>query len=159
MKDNDKSGNKEYIFGTLMVITNRMDKLVERKLAPFDMTSKQWLLSAFTEKAFKSPPTIKEAAQLMGSSHQNVKQVALKLENKGFMELLRDKKDHRVTRLKLTEKSMKFWNEMDSTCSDFAEDVFQGMQEEELAILRNGIEKILGNISKMERETDEGGEE
>ena len=44
-------------------------------------------LSLFRE----DPPTLKELSELMGTSHQNVKQIALKLERKGFISILRDK--------------------------------------------------------------------
>lgn len=39
----------------------------------------------------------------MGSSHQNVKQILLKLEKKGFVTIIVDKNDKRKQRIELTD--------------------------------------------------------
>lgn len=43
----------------------------------------------------KENPTINELAEVMGSSHQNVKQILLKLESKEFVTMIPDEKDKR----------------------------------------------------------------
>ena len=43
----------------------------------------------------KNPPTIKELAEITGSSHQNVKQILIKLEKKGYIQTLSDETDKR----------------------------------------------------------------
>ena len=40
----------------------------------------------------KENPTINELSEVMGSSHQNVKQILLKLERKEFVTMIPDKK-------------------------------------------------------------------
>lgn len=45
----------------------------------------------------------------MGTSHQNVKQLANKLKERGFLDIERDKEDCRAIRLKIKEKSYYFW--------------------------------------------------
>jgi DNA-binding MarR family transcriptional regulator len=99
----------QYLFGTIFVVSNRIDALLEREFNKFDITTKQWFLSIIIDNLFDSPPTIKEVAREMGSSHQNVKQIALKLEQKGLLILEKDREDARVTRLKLTENGHDFW--------------------------------------------------
>lgn len=74
--------DQKFVFGSVLVISNRMDALLERELKEYDVTAKQWLLTAVLANSFDKPPTIKEVAGEMGSSHQNVKQLALKLEQK-----------------------------------------------------------------------------
>jgi len=88
MNKEDLLPDKQYIFGALLIISNRLDTLLERELKCFGVTSKQWYLSMIIDTLFDNPPTLKEAAKEMGSSHQNVKQVALKL----YLNLLRIKK-------------------------------------------------------------------
>jgi len=100
--------DQKFVFGSVQIVANKMNTLLERELKEFDITSKQWFLTVVIENSFDKPPTIKEAAKAMGSSHQNVKQVALKLEQKGLVCLEKDKKDARVTRIRLTEQSYKF---------------------------------------------------
>lgn len=46
----------------------------------------------------KDKPTVNELADIMGSSHQNVKQILLKLEKKGFVYIAVDENDKRKQR-------------------------------------------------------------
>ena len=48
--------------------------------------------------------------QEITTSHQNVKQIALKLAEKEFLVFEKDDQDGRSIRLKLTEKSNAFWD-------------------------------------------------
>ena len=140
-----------------MVVANKLDTLLERELNPFGVTAKQWFLTAIVETAFERPPTIKEAAKAMGSSHQNVKQVALKLKEKGFMKMEKDSKDGRVTRLSLTEQSRKFWGAMDKTSDIFIREVFKDIDMDNIADLRKGFEKVSMNVFRMENAEDDSG--
>lgn len=138
------------IFGLLLIISNRMDTLLERELKEFDVTAKQWFLSETINSLFDFPPTLKEAANAMASSHQNVKQVAMKLQQKGLLTLVRDKKDARVTRLRMTEHSKDFWKQADLKGSAFRERMFRGMDPEEIARTRHLLERMLLNLAEME---------
>ncbi len=44
----------------------------------------------------------------MGTSHQNTKQIAIKLEEKGFLVMEKDTKDKRILRLTPTNKIQKY---------------------------------------------------
>ena len=128
----DKIPDEAMIFGLLLIISNKMDTLLERELQEFDVTTKQWFLSETINSLFDSPPTLKEAAYAMGSSHQNIKQVALKLQQKGLLALEKDKNDARVTRLNMTEKSLGFWKQTD------------------IKRTRDLLEKLLSNLAEIE---------
>jgi DNA-binding MarR family transcriptional regulator len=54
----------------------------------------------------------------MRMTHQNVKQIALALQRKGFLEIETDAGDRRVRRLRLTEHHHRFWRQRNPT--DFA---------------------------------------
>ena len=143
--------DQQYLFGSIFVVSNRMDTLLQREFNRFDITTKQWFLSAIIENLFDKPPTMKEAAKEMGSSHQNVKQVALKLEQKGLLILGKDKKDARVTRLKLTENSYDFWKKIRGDREVFTEALFKDIDKEELAAARRVMQKMLSNINDMDK--------
>lgn len=140
-----------FIFGTLFVVANKMDTLLEKELKEYDVTSKQWLLSAVLDSLFDYPPTIKEAAREMGSSHQNVKQLALKLEQKGLLALEKDKKDARATRLRLTEDSFSLWSDAESKGITFIQNIFKGIDKEEISKVRKVFEKIQFNLDQLEK--------
>ncbi len=151
MKRLEMMGDQQYIFGAIMIAANRMDTLLEREFKKYDVTTKQWLLSIIIDNLFDEPPTIKEVANEMGSSHQNVKQVALKLEQKGLLILEKDKRDSRVTRLKLTENSYDFWKKLREEGATFIQTLLKDINDDEILVAREVIKKMLLNSYDMEK--------
>jgi len=147
--------DKQYIFGSLLIIANRMDTLLERELRQFGVTSKQWFLSVIIDSLFTEPPTMKEVAREMGSSHQNVKQVALKLQEKNLLTLFKDKKDRRVTRIRMTNESQEFWKKTQPKGTIFTEALFEGIKKEDLQVARQVMQKIMDNLELMEKGNEE----
>lgn len=152
MKSNKKDliPDEAMIFGFLLIISNKMNTLLEREFKEFDVTTKQWFLSETINSLFDSPPTLKEAANAMGSSHQNIKQVAIKLQQKGLLTLEKDKKDARVTRLRMTEQSHDFWKRTDPKGEIFREKMFKEIDSKDITKTRHLLEKILSNLAEIE---------
>ncbi len=148
--------DKKYIFGGLIMLANKIDTLMERELKEFGVTSKQWFLSIVLDNLFDQPPTLKEVALEMGSSHQNVKQVALKLQDKKLLQLVKDKKDARVTRLILTEESTQFWRKTDLKGAQFTEALYKDIQEEDIKSTAIVFKKMMKNLMLMENDSREG---
>ncbi len=142
--------DQKFVFGSVQIVANKMNTLLERELKEYDITSKQWFLTVVIENSFDKPPTIKEAAKAMGSSHQNVKQVALKLEQKGLVSLEKDKRDARVTRIRLTEQSYKFSESMQAKAVIFTGNLFFGIDEDEMSKARTVLYKMMTNLAQME---------
>ncbi len=141
--------DREFIFGSLFVIANKLQILLDKALSDYDMTAKQWFLT-IALGLFEMPPTLKEVASTMGYSHQNVKQIAMKLQQKGFLSIEKDKKDARAIRLKLTEKSALFWRELQDEEKMFLSNVYKGMDEMQISVFRENIAKLLSNLDYME---------
>lgn len=141
---------QKHIFGSIFVLANKFQAVIDREFAVFDITTKQWLLTAVIEEFFDAPPTIKEVSHLMGSSHQNVKQIALKLEKKGFLELNKDKDDRRATRLRLTDKNYEFWKEHQVNSTAFLQELFKDCDEEELNGMYKGVLKLAMKLEEFE---------
>ena len=150
MEKANRIPNDAMILGLLMIVSNRMDTLLERELKEFGVTAKQWFLSETIHSLFSLPPTLKEVAGAMGSSHQNVKQVALLLERKGLLSLVKDKRDARVTRLVLTERSRDFWMKTDPKGTEFRNKVFKDINPDDLAKARQVFEKMQSNLAEIE---------
>nr|WP_286946995.1 MarR family transcriptional regulator [Acetobacterium sp. UBA5834] len=149
----DSMPDQKFIFGGVQVVANQMDTLLERELKEYNLTTKQWLLTIVVQNIFDHDPTLKEVAKSMGSSHQNVKQVALKLEQKGFVVMEKDPHDARITRIKLTDAVDSFGTESQQKSEIFTEKLFDGISDEELAMTRSVIEKLLANLEKMNQES------
>ncbi len=139
------------IFGLLLIISNKMNTLLERELKEFNVTTTQWFLSETINSLFDSPPTLKEVANAMGSSHQNIKQVAIKLQQKGLLKLEKDKKDARATRLRMTDESHDFWKRTDPKGEIFRGKMFKEINLEDIVRTRHLLEKILSNLTEIEK--------
>lgn len=138
------------ILALMLIISNKMNTLLEREFKEFDVTTKQWFLSETINSLFDTPPTLKELASEMGSSYQNIKQVALKLQQKGLLKLEKDKKDARVTRLRLTEQSYDLWKKTDTKGTVFRENMFKDMDKKNITTTRVLLEKMLLNLNEIE---------
>lgn len=91
-------------------------------------------------------PTIKELAEIMGSSHQNVKQILLKLEKKGFVNISIDKEDGRKQRVNLTEKCTMFCEDNENKSEKAIMEMFNGISEEQLLLTINTIMQMEDNL-------------
>ena len=99
-----------FLLGLLSAFDNRFQAMADRTMG--EITWKQFF-AIICVNLCKESPTIMEIAEIMGSSHQNVKQILLKLEKKGFVKLVVDEKDKRKQRIVLTDYCREFCNKND----------------------------------------------
>lgn len=149
----DVIDKKKFIFGTIFLIANRLQVLGDHYLGKDDITTKQWFLNVMISQFGDNPPTLSEVAELMGSSRQNVKQLALKLEEKGFLTIRKDELDARALRLKLTEKSKEFWEKRAKQDDEYIEDLFGDFTSEEIEVMNKCFRKLIDKISEKEKTT------
>lgn len=147
----DQVDDRRFIFGSLFLIAGELQTLMDRELADHEMTSRQWFLSCVIDNFFDSPPTLNEVAAVMGSSHQNVKQVALKLQKKGFLKMTRDPRDARAIRLELTKKSSAFWEARQEQAEKFMGKLFSNLSVREANALRKGLTKLQANLDIIKK--------
>ena len=88
MRDDELLATRAEVFGSLFVLVQHLSRRADKELADLGLTTRQWLLLAVLINAFPGrSPSLSEAADKYGSSRQNVKQVALGLEARGFVRL------------------------------------------------------------------------
>ena len=100
----------------------------------------------------KEPPTLGDLSEVMGSSHQNVKQILLKLESKGFVSMKADDNDKRKQRYFVTDKCRNFLEENDNRSRNSAMiigEIFDGVNEKDLAVTIETIMKMERNLEKI----------
>ena len=95
-------------------------------------------------------PTIKELSRIMGSSHQNVKQILNKLEAKGYVVIEFDKEDKRKQRIILTEKTRTFCGAHEEGSQKIVKQLFEGIEEEEIQIVIRTLLKMEKNLEEAE---------
>lgn len=137
------------VFGTLFVATNLLETLLDRAFAPYGITVKQWMLLITITSLYREPPTIKQVAGVMGTSHQNVKQIALNLQKSGFLRLEKDANDARATRLVTTEAVRAFGEQTSQAGNAFMGEAFAGIDEADLRGAKNVLLTLWQNGLKM----------
>lgn len=141
------------IFGKIFFLSNRLEYLGDNELRKDGLTTKQWQLIAVTGKYFTYPPSVSEVAEVLSTTHQNVKQLALKLQEKGFISVEKDQKDRRVIRLRLTEKNREYWESNSEESISFISSLFSTLTDKELKDLYNLLNKLEENIDQKYKET------
>ncbi len=96
-------------FRLILVLAQGLRTLMDQTLRPDGLTTQQATLITVVE-AFGGP-SLTQAATALGTTHQNLKQVATSLERKGFLRMVPDKADGRKRRLVTTAKSRRYWRE------------------------------------------------
>lgn len=125
------------VFGVLLRISTRLETVGNSFLD--GLTTKQWFFLAILSFHFSEPPTMGEMAMRMGSSHQNVKQIAIKLEKKGYLRLDRDTRDRRILRILTTPKVAQYEKAHRERNEEFLRLLFQPLSKEEIYALRTGL--------------------
>ena len=140
---------KAEIFGSIFVIVQHLARRADAELAELGLTSRQWLLLAVLTKWFPGrSPSLSEAAERYGSSRQNVKQIALGLEARGFVRLVPDRSDGRTTRIELTERVSVFDEpEMVRQQAAMLTDAFTGLSAGETLALRDIVRGWLAGVT------------
>jgi DNA-binding MarR family transcriptional regulator len=136
------------LFGSVFLIAQHLTRRADRELADLGLTTRQWLLLAVLTKALPgASPSLSEAAEKYGSSRQNVKQIALGLEARGFVRLVPDPADARTTRIQLTERVREFDDpRMVDRSAAMLADAFTGLTPEETGDLRDLAQRWLAGL-------------
>lgn len=138
------------VFGMLFKTSNAMQVYLDTMLVKDELTAKQMYLmiivSTFKDKA----PTLKEVADKSSSSYQNVKQLALKLESKGYIAIVSGDQDRRKKHLLLTEKAKLYWEDRDEKDLEDMNKLFSGCSHEELKAFLHVTKQLLSNMDCME---------
>jgi len=141
---------KENIFGLLLFVAQRWtvngDALLMQKAG---ITTKQWMLLVILVKNFEGQqPTITETAKVFGTSRQNLKQVALSLQKKEFIDIKPDPNDFRIQRISLTGKHEYYFlgEENEKWQSNYINTLFMGFSEEELNLFSGFMNRLIVNF-------------
>ena len=94
-------------FRLILVVAQTMRTMMDDLLRADGLTTQQAALISVAEAL--SGPSLSSAAAALGTTRQNVKQVARALERKGFLRVVPDEDDARARRLVVTEKSREYW--------------------------------------------------
>lgn len=135
-----------FLLGLLSAFDNRFQAVADKLIG--EISWKQFF-AIICINLCKESPTVKELAGIMGSSHQNVKQILLKLERKGFVAISTDQEDKRKQRIELTKKCLHFCEENDEKSNKAVSAMFTGISEEQLRITIRTIMQMEDNLKEI----------
>ncbi len=95
------------LFRIIVLLAQELRTLMDQLLREDQLTTQQAALITIVDTL--GQPSMKQAATALGTTHQNIKQLASSLARKGFIRFLEDPTDARVRRLATTAKSHSTW--------------------------------------------------
>ncbi len=147
MKRNDY---EKKIFGNFFKTSNSLQLYLDHLLSSDGLTAKQMFLMIVIDTFGEKGPTLKEAAEKSGTSYQNVKQLALKLEQNGFLCIRTDETDKRRKLLLLSEKAKNYWLRRELADRQEMSGLFKGLSIEELNLFLKFIKKLHFNLTGIQ---------
>ena len=135
-----------FLIGLLSAFENRFQAVADSTMK--EISWKQFF-ALICINMCKEKPTVKELAEIMGSSHQNVKQILLKLEKKGFVSITADESDKRKLRIELTEYCKEFCAKNDEMAMNIMRKMFEGVSNEQLQVTIQTIIHIEDNLKEL----------
>ena len=135
-----------FLLGVLSAFDNRYQAKADSFFV--DISWKQFFAIICIDLCPNSP-TVKELAEVIGSSHQNVKQILIKLEKKGYIQTLSDETDKRKQRIVLTEKTRTFCESHDEESEKIVHGIFAGIDPQEIAITIKTIMQMEKNLEDL----------
>ncbi len=137
------------VFSYLFVLNQRIEYIIDSFLEKYDLTTKQLLTLIAIGNAFDYNPSLSEVADVLSTSHQNVKQIALNLRKRGFVEIVVDPKDRRRRLLHLTADNDKFWEEREKENYENMKMIFSSLSKSEMTEFHRIIVKLLFGLQGL----------
>jgi len=132
-----------FLLGLLSAFENRFQAITDNIMK--EISWKQFF-AIICVNLCKEPPTINDLSEILGSSHQNVKQILLKLEKKGFVQFQEDKQDKRKQRISITKECLKFCEKNNETSSQIMQKMFEGISQNDIKTTINTLTKMDDNL-------------
>jgi len=137
------------VFNSLFVLSQRIEYITDSFLEKDQLTTKQLLTLIAIDHSFDHNPSLSEVADVLSTSHQNVKQIALNLKKRGFLEIIVDPKDRRRRLLHLTNANEIFWEKREQENYDNMKKIFSSLTESELKEFQRILAKLLTNLKGL----------
>lgn len=135
------------IFATTFTLANRLQMVMDQDLE--EITCKQWFVMT-SLGLFDEAPTLKELAKACDSSHQNTKQIVLKLAEKNFVRIEKDSEDGRALRIYLAEAGEAWILKNQEKSTKFIDTMFKHLSQEELLLMRDMQQTLYKTLGEME---------
>ncbi|WP_139651215.1 MarR family winged helix-turn-helix transcriptional regulator [Raoultibacter phocaeensis] len=146
MHPNPTDSTQRQLLRSLSSFSIRL-KFVERQ-SFLGMSGRQLLLLA-SLCSFDHSPTLTELSEANGASHQNIKQILLKLEKSGHIKLLAHETDSRALLVEPTEKGLEFSELYEAKMDQFVAQLFDTIPEEDVETCQRVVEHLREGLNEL----------
>ena len=136
----DRTEVKQFIFGSILLISNKMQIWGDRIIP--DLTLKQWFLLILINNMEKTEPTINEISHYSGTTRQNIKRMLEQLEEKKYIRIKKSKTDARALNVSLLKKTIDYFKDHEKMAEEILNQIFSGITDEELIHTRETLNKL-----------------
>ncbi len=143
----DRMDYAHFLIGQLTAFSNRYQTVADRF---FEEISWKQCFALICILMFEHSPTINELSEVLGSSHQNVKQLLLKLEKNGYIEFVKDETDKRKQRIIRTKKAIEFDENHREPSKVHMNRLFENVDNEKLKNTIETLVQLEQNLKNME---------
>ncbi len=142
---NDTVQKQQALFASFFVVQNRLQTLCEKVQSEISM--RQWHLLAMTQICEK-PRTLTNIGKLMGCSRQNVKNLAIALKRKEFVEFVYGANNS--VQIEITVKANNYLLSMRERLNEILTRLFSLLSEKEVNKLFDLQNKLLDGLENVE---------
>lgn len=114
-----------------------------------EITCKQFFMIMCLRLFQEEPPTISQVSEVMKSTHQNVKQLAIKLEQLGYVHMEEDPKDRRKIRIRLDESTERLRQKYKVQELEFFKGLYEGIPKEDIVTTYKTLLKLEQNLDNI----------
>lgn len=147
--DYDSMDERIVIFGNLFRVANRLQLTMDQQMP--EISAKQWFVLTMLS-FFDKPPSLIGLASVCDSSYQNIKQIVLKLQDKGFVRLIDDAKDKRAKCVIMTDKFKEWSVETQKQSELFVDMLFEALSPTQIKGLKTSLLAIYERLGEMKDE-------
>ena len=147
----NSSIQRAHIYALIFDCSTRLQVLMDRELEKDGLTAKQWYLLLCIERSGQDFVTLTDLAALIGTSRQNTKQLALKLERSGFVDMSPNPGDGRSLILQTTDKCKAHFRNRESRDHYLLELLFAPVSDE-LTQLHSALSRLDEHFTHLQNE-------
>lgn len=149
MLDFENMDKRLIAYVNIFICANRLQALMDKGME--DVTAKQWLALTVME-AFPESPTLKELSEISGVTHQSMRQIVDRLEERGLLKIFPDERDGRAIRLVKTSAAEKIRERDAERNHGFVFELFSCLDDAEAETFCIALGKLCNKLNELKEE-------
>lgn len=139
------------LFFRLYQSSNQLHKIGTRSVSAFGCTTQQWAVMGALSRpqARERGVTVKELIEFLAVSRQNLTPLLDRLEDRGWVERVRDADDGRSRRIRMTVLGEEVWAEMLVPIDAFYRDSLSVFSDEERLVFYRLLDRLKDRFDEM----------